>query len=90
MCVMERGDRLGGSVRGCRSEGETIVVDTLEINGARRRASGGIGTYHAGRGGSDHRSPASAKSRPLLTLVGRFQQDDLLAMTPGFGPEWRP
>ena len=79
------GEETGGRIRArLRSEGETIVVDTLEITGlagAQVAVSGRITPDGAGLITGRLQAQRAA---PLLTLVGRFQQDDLLAMTPGF------
>jgi hypothetical protein len=79
------GEETGGRIRArLRSEGETIVVDALEISGlagAQAEVSGRITPDGAGLITGRLQARRAA---PLLTLIGRFQQDGLLAMTPGF------
>lgn len=79
------GQEAGGRIRArLRSEGDTIVVEALEIAGlagAQAEVSGRI--MPDGAGLITGRLQAQ-RAAPLLTLIGRFQQDGLLAMAPGF------
>lgn len=79
------GDEGGGRIEArMRSEGETLVVDALDIAGLAGAEASLSGRINPDGAGVISGRLQAARAAPLLTLLGRFQQDGLLGLAPPF------
>lgn len=79
------GDEGGGRIDArMRSEGETLVVEALDIAGLAGAQASLSGRINPDGAGVISGRLEAARAAPLLTLLGRFQQDGLLGLAPPF------
>ena len=79
------GDEGGGRIEArMRSEGETLVVEALDIAGLAGAQASLSGRINPDGAGVISGRLQAARAAPLLTLLGRFQQDGLLGLAPPF------
>ncbi|MCC5977047.1 MAG: AsmA family protein [Salinarimonas sp.] len=77
----ERGGRIDARMH---SEGETLVVETFRIAGLAGAEADLSGRIAADGAGLISGRVQAARAAPLLTLLGRLQQDGLLGLAPPF------